>query len=43
MLLAILKWALKNTAHDIMRTRLRIFSPILKLLFHTKTLIMVLT
>ena len=40
MLLAILKWALKNTSHSIMRTLVRIFSPILRLLLHITILIM---
>ena len=40
MLLELLKWALKNTAHGVMRTLLRISSPILKLLLHITLLIM---
>ena len=43
MLLELLKWDLKNTAHVITRTLLRIFSPILKSLFHVTLLVMVLT
>ena len=43
MLLALLKWPLKNTTHGIMRTVLRIFFPILKLFLHIILLIMVLT
>ena len=43
MLLALLKWDLKNTAYGIMRNLLKIFSPILKLLLYIILLIMVLT
>ena len=39
MLLELLNCSLKNTAHGIMRTLLRIFSPILKLLLHITFLI----
>ena len=42
-LLAHFKWTLKNTAHGIMRKLLRIFYPILNLLFLVKFLTMVLT
>ena len=42
MLLVLLKWALNNTAHVIMRTAPRIFYPIIKLLLHITLLILVL-
>ena len=43
MILALLKGSLKNTSHGIMRTLLRIFSPVLKLFLHITLLIMLLT
>ena len=43
MILSLLKWSLKNTAHGIMKTLLRIFSPILSLLLLITLLFMVLT
>ena len=43
MILVLLNRFLKNTAHGIMRTLLRIFSTILHLLLHIKLFIMVLT
>ena len=43
MLLELLKWALKNTAHGVMRTLLRIFSLILELILLVTLLVIVLT
>ena len=43
MLLALLKWDLKNTLHGIMSTLLMIFYTIIQLLLKIKILIMVLT
>ena len=43
MLLSVLNWSRNNTANGIMRTLLRIFPPILKLLFHLTLLIVFLT
>ena len=43
MLLALLKWALKRTTHDIMMTLLRIFSTIPNIRLHITLLIMVLS
>ena len=43
MLLALLKWDLKNTLHGIMSTLLMIFYTIIQLLLKIKILIMVIT
>ena len=43
MLQALLKWSLKNTAREIIRNFLTIFSPILRLFLHITLLIVVLT